>query len=348
MRIGLVDVDSRNHPNLALMKLSAYHKLQGDEVEWVEPMYWDYDRVYQSKIFTFSPDVDRDFPCEVIRGGTGYDIHAILPSEIDRLQPDYSIYPHVDKKTAYGFLTRGCPNKCSWCVVPQKEGPVRPYMDVDEIAIDGRTNLILMDNNILACDYGISQIEKIIDRRYRVDFNQAMDSRLVTDDIAALLAKVRWLRYVRFGCDTPGQIKTCEEAISKMRRYGFNGYFFLYCILTSDFKESFSRVNYWREKRDWKILPFAQPYRDPFPKAPVSHLNGNGTLPAGSVDRRTSNRVTSENITYEKTSVAVSILPQWQKDVAHWVNQRQLYNKCSFADFSPRKGFICKQYFTHL
>ena len=97
------------------------------------------------------------------------------------MQPDYSIYPNIPSDTAYGFLTRGCPNKCPWCVVPRKEGKIRPYMDVDEIAIDGRTNLVLMDNNILAAgDYAVSQMEKIISRGYRVDFNQALDARLVT------------------------------------------------------------------------------------------------------------------------------------------------------------------------
>ncbi|MGN1216734.1 MAG: radical SAM protein, partial [Phocaeicola sp.] len=105
--------------------------------------------------------------------------------------PDYSIYPSIGKKTAYGFITRGCPNKCKWCIVPEKEGNVKPYMDVEDIAFDGRTNLILMDNNILASDYGIKQIEKIVDRKYRVDFNQGLDARLVTDGIADLISKVR-------------------------------------------------------------------------------------------------------------------------------------------------------------
>ena len=226
---------------------------------------------------------------------------------------------------------------------------IRPYMDVDEVAAGGRTNMILMDNNILACDYGIEQIEKIVERRYRVDFNQAMDSRLVTEDVAALLAKVRWLKYVRFGCDTPGQIRTCEEAIAKMRRHGFNGYFFLYCILTSDFQESFSRVNYWRQKHDWKILPFAQPYRDPFFNAPANLHNGSETSLDGLDDRRTSKAATSATTMSAKTSVAAGTsIPQWQKDLAHWVNKHQLYNTCEFADFSPRNGFTCGEYIKNL
>ena len=137
-----------------------------------------YDIIYMSKVFNFSPDdtyiYDAD---EIVKGGTGYDPASQLPEEIDRLQPDYSIYPNVPKDTAYGFLTRGCPNKCKWCVVPKKEGAIRPYMDVDEIAIEGRRKLVLMDNNILAAgDYCIEQLKKIIERGYRVDFNQAPHS----------------------------------------------------------------------------------------------------------------------------------------------------------------------------
>ena len=163
MTIGLVDIDGHAvkkkwgatiYPNLALAKIARYHRERGDSVEWAIP-FVHYDRVYMSKIFNFTPD---DLTCydtdEIIRGGTGYDLHSRLPEEIDRLQPDYSIYPNVPSNTAYGFLTRGCPNRCPWCVVPIKEGAILPYMDIEEIAIEGRTNLVLMDNNILAAgDY---------------------------------------------------------------------------------------------------------------------------------------------------------------------------------------------------
>lgn len=213
MKIGLLDVDHTGFPNIALGKISRYHKNKGDAVEWYNPLF-EYDKVYLSKIFTFTPDYGYYINSrEVERGGTGYDLHKTLPEAVDRLQPDYSIYPQVDNHTVYGFLTRGCPNRCKWCVVPIKEGAIRPYMDVEEIAIEGRTNLVLMDNNILASDYGLGQIEKIIDRGYRVDFNQAMDARLVTEEIAKMLSRVKWLNQIRFGCDTPRQIEECERAM---------------------------------------------------------------------------------------------------------------------------------------
>lgn len=130
-RIGLVDIDgsakkkkwgAKPYPNIALCKIARYHRERGDQVEWAVP-FFHYDIVYKSKIFNFSTEdkvcYDAD---EMICGGTGYDLHSKLPDEIDRLQPDYSIYPLIPSDTAYGFLTRGCPNKCPWCVVPVKEG----------------------------------------------------------------------------------------------------------------------------------------------------------------------------------------------------------------------------------
>lgn len=305
-KIGLVDVDGHHFPNLALGKIAAFHKMKGDIVEWASPLF-GYDKVYMSKVFTFTPDNYDIYDCEVVKGGTGYDLHTNLPEEIDRLQPDYSIYPKIDAKTAYGFLTRGCPNKCSWCVVPVKEGSIRPYMDVDDIALGGaRTNLILMDNNILACDYGLQQIEKIIHRGYKVDFNQAMDARLVTSEIAELLAKVKWLKRIRFGCDTAGQIEHCEKAISLIDKAGYKGEYFFYCMLHGTFEECFNRVNHWHD-RGGRYLPHCQPYLD-FTKR-------------------------------------VQNIPQWQKDLASWANKKWVFRACDFKDFHPRKGFRCFEYF---
>lgn len=305
MRITLLAVDS-DYPNLALMKISAYHKQSGDAVEWYNS-FDSYDRLYMAKVFNFTPDYNYIISnvSDIVKGGTGYDIHSKLPEEIDRLQPDFSIYPGIDARTSYGFLTRGCPNHCKWCVVPHKEGNIKPYMDIDEVTLNGkRPYAILLDNNALACDYGINQIEKIVSRKYHVDFNQALDARLVTPEIAKLLAKVKWIKRIRFGCDTAKQVNDCLRAIQLVRSYGYTGEFLLYCIII-DFEESFYRINCWKE--DHKCVPFAQPYRDPY-----------------------------------KRNV---IIPQWQKDLAHWANRKELFFKCEFADYEPRKGFKCKEYF---
>lgn len=126
MKIGLIAVDS-DYPNLALMKISAYHKSLGDDVMWYNP-FDQFDIVYMSKIFSFTPDFGQWITNanSILKGGTGYDVKITLPEEMEYAKPDYSIYPSIDNKTAYGFLTRGCPNKCRWCVVPRKEGNVRP------------------------------------------------------------------------------------------------------------------------------------------------------------------------------------------------------------------------------
>jgi radical SAM superfamily enzyme YgiQ (UPF0313 family) len=181
MRIGLVDVDGHNYPNYALMKISAWHKERGDSVEWADPMFGEYDKVYMSKVFTFTEDNRDIWNCEVVKGGIGYDIASKLPEEVDAIHPDYSLYGIED--VAYGFLTRGCVNKCPWCIVPKKEGAVSVYRDIDEVA-NGRKNVILMDNNILASEYGLEQLDKIAERGYKVDFNQGLDARLIDDGVA--------------------------------------------------------------------------------------------------------------------------------------------------------------------
>lgn len=153
MRIGLIDVDSHNYPNLALMKISAYHKAHGDEVEW----WWgwgQYDRVYMSKVFdeTYSPDIPEPLNAkEIIKGGTGYDKKKVLPPEIEHMCPDYSLYPDLTQDTAFGFLSRGCPNNCPFCGVCEKEG--RQSLKVADLTEwwNGQKNIVLMDPNLLAC-----------------------------------------------------------------------------------------------------------------------------------------------------------------------------------------------------
>jgi hypothetical protein len=327
MKIGLIDVDGHAkkkkwgatiYPNLALCKIARFHRLQGDSVEWVIG-FKHYDRIYMSKVFNFSPDDTTAYDAdEIVKGGTGYDIKSQLPHAIDRLQPDYSIYPNIPKDTAYGFLTRGCPNKCPLCVVPRKEGKIRPYMDCDEIAIEGRTKLVLMDNNILAAgDYAVQQMEKIIERGYHIDFNQALDARLVDDRFARLLAKIKWIdRRIRFGCDTQGQIDDCMRAIEHINSYGYRGEYFLYTMLNDNFQECYERLMYWweinqraREEHKPNIYPYAQPYRDP------------------DNPKRT--------------------IPQWQRDMAQWVNKHQIFQITDFMGFEPRKGFRCVEYLNH-
>lgn len=156
MRVGLIDVDGHNFPNLPLMKISAYHKSRGDSVEWYEPLFSGHmDKVYMSKVFTFTPDypycINAD---EIIKGGTGYsypDGGEELPEEIEHIYPDYQLYKDAFPDTAYGFLTRGCPRGCDFCIVGKKEGRcARKVADLSEFW-NGQKNIVLLDANMFAC-----------------------------------------------------------------------------------------------------------------------------------------------------------------------------------------------------
>ena len=203
MKIGIYDIDSTGFPNLAAMKLSAYHRSLGDEVEWYFRLaHKNYDKIYCLSVFSWS---NRQFvTSDMICGGTGFDVATKLPAEIDAQFPDYSIYPNY--LHSLGFVTRGCIRKCSFCVVPQKEGPIQPYRDVEEVLRPGSRSLILMDNNILAHEHGVKQLERIADMKIRLDCNQGLDCRLVDDSMARLLAKIKWLECVRFSCDSPAML----------------------------------------------------------------------------------------------------------------------------------------------
>lgn len=257
MNIGLVDIDGHNFPNLALMKISAYHKSIGDNVGWVD--IGDYDRTYMSKVFTYTPDYMKGFANygEIITGGTGFGGSETLPDEIEHIMPDYSLYK---TNKAYGFLTRGCPNKCKWCIVPRKEGNITANTDITEFW-NGQKEAVLMDNNVLAHEHGLQQIEKIIRLGIKVDFNQGLDARIVAQDksIAELLSKVKWSRYLRMACDTKSQIPHIEKALENLNKYGLKNYKVFVYVLVKDIQDALERVEYLKEKG---CSPFAQPYRD--------------------------------------------------------------------------------------
>lgn len=208
MKIGLIDVDGHNFPNLPLMKLSAWHKQQGDSVEWYEPMFTGHcDRVYMSKVFTFTPDyeycIDAD---KIIRGGTGYsypDGGLKLPDEIEHIYPDYTIYhdriPET-RNTAYGFLTRGCPRGCDFCIVEKKEGrTARKVADLSEFW-NGQKNIVLLDPNMFACREWKNLSQQLIDSRAWIDFSQGCDIRLMTPEKVNMLCQMK-INQIHFAWD---------------------------------------------------------------------------------------------------------------------------------------------------
>ena len=256
MRIGLHDGDGQTgFPNLALMKLSAWHTGQGDEVEWWNPLL-PYDRVYSSKVFTFTPECPY-LPEDAIKGGTGYGIMDELPQDIDDIFPDYSLY--LDCDHAIGFLTRGCIRKCPWCVVPRKEGKIRPYRTWREVKRPDSRDIVFMDNNVLACAHGLEQIEDMIGQDVRVDFNQGLDARLITPEVASMLAGLKWIRFVRMSADTDEMLEKVLTPIDRLRKHGVKPYRVFVYVLVQDVESAERRAV---ALRQIGAEVFAQPYRD--------------------------------------------------------------------------------------
>lgn len=203
MKIGLIDVDGHNYPNLPLMKISAWHKGQGDQVEWYEPLIGGhYDKVYMSKVFSFTEDylypINAD---EIVKGGSGYCIRLEdgkevfdkkqdkpLPPPIEHIYPDYGLYSITDR--AYGFLSRGCPRGCSFCHVATKEGQ-RAYKVADLSEFwRGQPHIDLLDPNILACAEWQDLLKQLIESKAKVNFNQGLDIRVMTEAKAEMLSEI--------------------------------------------------------------------------------------------------------------------------------------------------------------
>lgn len=231
MKIGLIDVDGHNFPNLPLMKLSAWHKKQGDDVGFYDP--WDgivipYDRVYMSKVFSFTPDYQAPiYANEVIGGGSGYCIdledgkevyHAErdenLPDEIEHIYPDYDLYRETER--AIGFTTRGCPRGCGFCHVASKEGKCSyKVANIDEFW-KGQKEICLCDPNLLACKDHMDLLQQLVDSKAKIDFNQGLDVRMITDKNLELLRQCK-LKTIHFAYDRYEDKKIVEPKLKAFK-----------------------------------------------------------------------------------------------------------------------------------
>ena len=221
---------------------------------WI-PML-QFDRVYSSKVFTFTPECAY-LPAGTIKGGTGYGIYDELPEEIDAMYPDYSIYPDCDY--AIGFLTRGCIRRCPWCVVPKKEGGIRPYRTWEQVKRPDSRDIVFMDNNVLACQHGVEQLRSMVGKNIRIDFNQGLDARLITPEIADLLSQLKWIRFIRMSCDTDAMLDVVIHAIRMLDDNGVKPYRVFVYLLVQDIGSAERRAVILREIG---AEVFAQPYRD--------------------------------------------------------------------------------------
>lgn len=216
MKIGLIDVDGHRWPNLCLMKISAYHKANGDGVEWHDDRK-TYDLVYMSRVFTDSYSRDHMgniHSDRVVKGGTGYGLDNRLPERVEHIYPDYQLYPRF-AGTAYGFLSRGCPRGCGFCVVGEKEGRrAKKVADLSEFW-SGQREIKLLDPNLLACRDWESLLLQLAKSQAMVDFTQGLDIRLMTPEKIDALNRVK-TKMLRFAWDDPKE--DLEDAFQQFAR----------------------------------------------------------------------------------------------------------------------------------
>lgn len=284
-KVGLIDVDGHNFPNLALMRIAAYHKAQGDTVEWWIGDLFHYDVVYKSKVFSdaYSQDIPDPINADYVhRGGSGYaislvdgkevfdtDTHKDLPPEIEQMKPDYSIYPEYD--FAIAMTTRGCPRGCPFCIVGKKEGRCsRKVADVTDFW-QGQKRIEVLDPNITACKERFGLYEQYIETGATICFNQGLDIRLITEMDIEYINKMK-VRDLHFAWDNPkddlaDKFKMFAEGCNKSMRNTSN----VFCLVNynSSLEQDLYRINTLRELG---YNPYVMVYDKPHSSPEIRHL----------------------------------------------------------------------------
>lgn len=254
MEVGLVDVDSLI-PNLALMKISSWHKSQGDNVKFFEPLFDHPDIVYASKIFDFTPDYPYFPDCEIVRGGPGYDINAKLPEPIECAYPDYGLY---NCEYAIGRITRGCPRRCPWCIVWKMDGKLRQVAELSDFCREQHF-VRLLDDNILGDPELFDRVAE--DLQGKEVYFDALDIRFVNSQTAAALAKVDpWRERFHFSWDGHHCDDAVPEGIATLERHGIKPWRLTFYVLIgfeTDEKYDLYRVE---TLRSLGANPFVMPY----------------------------------------------------------------------------------------
>ena len=254
--IGLCQVDGKI-PNLALAKLAAWHKKRRDKVELYNPLMI-YDKVYASKVFTDTPD-NNYLLNGTRKGGSGYDLKVELEPEIEKMMPDFSLWPGWNR--SIGFTTRGCVRKCPFCIVPEKEGKLKVVSDIYGIW-NGSKELMLLDNNITAAPMDHFELicKQLIKENIKVDFNQGLDIRLVNSQHAYWLKRVKRYKRIRFAWDDMRIEKSVRNGIKILRQAEIrpdNIMFYVLVGYNSDEKEDLYRIEILKELG---VYPFVMPY----------------------------------------------------------------------------------------
>ena len=250
MKIGLFDIDSKYH-NLALMKISAWHKSFGDQTEMYNPlMKRTYDRVYVSKMFSKKNIEEGYIPEDSIIGGSGYSLKTVLPYDMEHIKPDYDLY-NLDY--SLGFTTRGCIRNCKFCIVPEKEGKIKEHAEVEEFLNPKSNIVVLLDNNFLAMPSHIKKLQKYIDKGWRMDFNQGLDLRLINKGNAKLLSKIKYYKTIKFAWDNIKDENKIEKGLKLIIEAGIrprNITVYILIGFDTTFEEDLYRVQMLRGTKD--------------------------------------------------------------------------------------------------
>lgn len=239
MNVLIIDIDSRI-PNFALRKVEAYHLRQGDDVKWNLPLWRQWaDEIYVSCVFERNKHLCREWEGSATIGGSGYDLVVKLPPEIESIKPRINL----------GFTTRGCIRECGFCIVPKKEGRIRAVGDLLDLWDGESTDVMVLDNNILALpDHFRIICEQARTHSIRVDFNQGLDHRLLTEDMCRLLKSIRHKEY-RFAFDSIDQYDSVAKAIRLLKQAGINRCFWYVLVgYNTAFRDDLSRLEYLKMK----------------------------------------------------------------------------------------------------
>lgn len=271
MRIAIFDVDSKI-PNLALMKISAWHKAKGDSVEVYSPLFKnEYDKIYASKIFNFSDGSMLD-PEKMEIGGTGYDMKKELPAEIEAMTPDYSLY---DYPHSIGFTMRGCRLRCDFCVVPEKEGKPKSVMTIPEIWTQRDSDFVmLLDNDFFGNPEWEARIKEIQDLNLRVNFSQGLNIRNIKPEQAEAVASIRFsninatAKQVHFAWDDPRHEKLIHKGIKVCTDAGIKPYQMAFYVLIGFHSTEDEDMHRIQVLRDYGCDPYVMPFNkeDPYQK----------------------------------------------------------------------------------
>ena len=310
MKIALHNADKTKFPNLALMKLSAWHKGVGNDVSIYENLlHSTYDMVYSSKVFTFTKS-EKPFG-HVVWGGTGYDSPSILPPDCEHIMPDYDIY-----HTPYsiGFATRGCIRNCEFCMVPKKEGKIKVNADIYEFWDKRHDSIIFLDNNIFAAPKHFEKIaEQLLREKLKADFNQGLDIRLLTKDKAKILKQLKPYKQWRFAFDSMEYEDDFRKGAELLLEVGIPKYKISVYVLAgcnTDIFDAIKRID----------IVYNQYGFDPF-VMPFKNLNGDAT-PNNFIDLQ------------RKVN-----LPAWKKykslkDLARWANHKAIFKSVAWKDYN--------------